>query len=279
MRIDRVSEDIFVVVSGLYAQATATVLLTHEGAVVIDSLPFPSETRQLVSFVESEIGRTPILYVINTHHHADHVYGNYLFPDAEIIAHDACRDLLLRVGQPQLDRAQEDTVALADVKLRVPDITFASEMHLQVGHRHVHLFHTPGHSLDGISLYVDGEKVLIAGDAMMPVPVISGGDVEQLKTTLARYLEIGPGFLIQGHGSVLLKGEARTEVKSNIRYLDTIVKRVHEIVERGDPPSVLREIDIESCGKSRIPLDGLVSRLHLDNLVTLYKRYSDAPQV
>ena len=276
MRVDRVSEDIFVLVSGLYAQVTATVLLTYEGAVVIDSLPFPSETLQLVSFVESEIGRKPILYVVNTHHHADHVYGNYLFPDAEIIAHDACRDLLLRVGQPQLDRAQEDTVALSGVELRVPDITFASEMHLQIGHRHVHLFHTPGHTPDGISLYVDGEKVLIAGDCMMPVPVISGGDVQQLKATLARYLEIGAGFVVQGHGSVLLKGEGRTQMESSISYLDIIVERVHEIVERGDPPSALREIDIESCGKSRIPLDALVSRLHLDNLVTLYKRYTDS---
>ena len=45
-----------------------------------------------------------------------------------------------------------------------------------------------------------------------------------------------------------------------------------EVIRRGDPPSALRDIDIESCGKSRIPLDGLVSKLHLDNLVTLYKQ-------
>jgi len=45
-----------------------------------------------------------------------------------------------------------------------------------------------------------------------------------------------------------------------------IEKSVRAIVDRGQPRSALKEIDIEACGKSRIPLGGLVQRLHQANL-------------
>jgi len=43
MQRERISDDIFVFTSGMYAQVTAGAVLTSEGAVIIDTLPFPSE--------------------------------------------------------------------------------------------------------------------------------------------------------------------------------------------------------------------------------------------
>lgn len=274
MRLDRVAEDIFIFVSDYYAQVTATVLLTPQGAIIVDAMPLPRETRQLLSFVESHLGPNAVRYVINSHHHADHVYGNYLFEGAEIIAHDACRDMLARSGQANLEQAKRNVSALAEVELRLPDMTFQKELHLHLGHRHLHLFHTPGHTPDGISIFVMEEKVLIAGDAVMPVPHIVTGNYVQLSESLAALKALRPAFVVQGHGDVLLRGEIDEELDGSIGYLATIVKKVNQIVQRGDPPQKLRDIDIESCGKSRIPLDGLVSRLHLDNLVSLYRTLS-----
>jgi len=271
VRRDRVAEDIYVFVSGLYAQVTATVLLTPGGAIVIDTMPFPVETRQMATFIEGRLGPGSVRYVIYTHHHGDHVYGACLFDQAEIIAHDLCREALDRVGRAALERAKMAAPDLADVRLRVPDITFQREMHVHLGHTHLRLFHTPGHSPDGISAFVAGEKALIAGDAMMPVPHIVRGDRRQLAQTLASLQALRPSFVVQGHGSVLLRGEVKENVQSHLDYLETIASRVEEVVERGDPPTALDEIDIESCGKSRIPLDGLVSRLHRDNLRALYE--------
>ena len=274
VRRDRVAEDIYVFVSDLYAQATCTVLLTDEGAIVIDTMPFPSETQGVVSFIERQLGRDRVRYVINTHHHADHVYGTYLFQGAETIAHDACREFLGRVGRASLQRAKRDVPDLADVELRLPDLTFASGLHLQVGHRHLQLFHTPGHTADGISVFVSGAKVLIAGDALMPVPHIVGGDIDQLKASLLAIKAMRPAFIVQGHGSVLLRGEVNETINSSVAYLNAIGSKVRDVIRRGDAPGKLREISIESCGISRIPLDGMVSKFHLDNLVALYKRLS-----
>jgi len=272
VRRDRIEEDIYVFVSEQYAQVTATVLLTADGAIVIDTLPFPSETREMLAFVESRLGPRSTRYVVLTHHHADHVYGAFLFEGAEVISHDVTRDILLRVGEPMLARAKQATPALAEVELRIPDITFERQMHLRLGDRHVRFFHTPGHSSDAISAYVLGAKVVVAGDSMMPVPYIARGNMAQLRRVLQSIKALEPDFVVQGHGNVLLRGEVGETVDQSLDYLDTITERVRALVDKGAPAHDLQNIPIEACGLSRIPLDGLVSRLHLDNLVALYKQ-------
>ena len=175
------------------------------------------------------------------------------------------------MGDRGLARAKRDVPALAEVELRLPDITFQKELHVHLGHRHLELYHTPGHTPDGIGAMVLEDKVFVAGDAVMPVPYVVNGDYRELKQTLELIKEFKPNFMIQGHGDVLLRGEIDEALDTSIAYLDNIVKRVARIVERREPMQKLREIDIESAGKSRIPLDGLVSKLHTDNLVAIYR--------
>jgi hypothetical protein len=50
---------------------------------------------------------------------------------------------------------------------------------------------------------------------------------------------------------------------------------VRAIVDKGLPRSALSEIDIEDCGLSRIPLGGLVQRLHVANLEHLYSEMAN----
>src|SRR5690606_29020888 len=111
MRRERVSEDIYIFTSDLYAQVTASAILTPEGAIVIDTLPFPAESREMADFVHR---RSPngARFVINTHFHADHVYGNFLYPEAEIISHRLCREMLLEFGEQQLEAAKAETPGL-----------------------------------------------------------------------------------------------------------------------------------------------------------------------
>jgi len=272
VRVDRVEEDIYVFVSSLYAQVTATVMLTPQGAILVDTMPFPTETREIAAFIEEHLGPDAVRYVINTHHHADHVFGNYLFPSAQVIAHDTCREMMERSGRAGLARAKRESPALAEVELRLPDMTFEKQMHLRLGHQHMRLFHTPGHSPDALGVFVLGDKVLIAGDTVMPVPYIVSGSVDGTRRVLQSLRALKPDFLVQGHGDVLLRGEVEETIDASLTYLDCAVSQVSELVARGAPPEAVREIDIESCGLSRIPLDGLVSRLHTDNLTALYRQ-------
>ena len=59
MKRDRVSDDVCVFTSTQYAQVTAGVVLTPEGAVLIDTLPFPEETREIIDYLKTEGPRAP----------------------------------------------------------------------------------------------------------------------------------------------------------------------------------------------------------------------------
>lgn len=268
MRRERVSEDIFIFTSEMYAQVTASVILTNEGAIVIDTLPFPAESRELAEFVHRR-HRRGARYIINTHYHADHVYGNYLFPEAQIISHRLCRDHLAKITDQQLRKIKSDTPGLDDVKLRVPTIVFDNEMGIHLGNRSLRLIHLPGHSPDGIGIYVDGDRILFSGDAVMPLPYFAGGDHGTLKRTLLRIIDLKPENIIQGHGDTLLRGEITATLQRQLDYLNCVEGLAKKAVRKRKSMKSLRDIGLEECGESPIPLDGLVRQLHYANLVAL----------
>lgn len=271
---ERVTEDVYIFVSDLYAEVSATVILTPQGAVLVDTLPFPQETRQVRDFVR-EHSRRGVRYVILTHHHADHVYGAYLFPEAEVVAHRQTREILLKVGEESLAQARAQTPALASVELRIPQLVFDTDLLLRLGEKTMHLMHAPGHTPDGIVVHLREDKVLVAGDIMTPVPLLVRGERDQLIKSMRMIKSLNLENVIQGHGGVLLRGEIDETVDSNISYIRIVEKKVRAIVDKGQPRSALSSIDIESVGKSRIPLGGLVERLHLANLEYLYNCFSD----
>jgi cyclase len=271
MRKERVTENVYVFTSEAYAQANAGAIITHEGTIVIDTLPFPRETREMLEFLRAE-SRRGIRYVINTHHHADHVYGNFLFEEADIIASERCREVLRKSGEKNLAEAKQQTPELAEVKLRLPNLTFPDKMTLHLGDKVLRLLPLPGHTLDGIGVYIEGDKILFAGDAVMPLPYIFWGDRVMLQDTLRAIKEMNLENIVQGHGEVLLKGELEETLDAGIAYLDCIYEKVKaKLATRTSKERLLNEITLESCGFSPIALDGLVKQLHRSNLLRVYQ--------
>ncbi len=271
MRKERVTENVYVFTSEAYAQATAGAIITNEGTIVIDTLPFPRETREMVDFLRGGSKRG-IRYVINTHHHADHVYGNFLFEEADIISSERCREVMRKSGEKNLAEARQQTPELAEVKLRLPNLTFPEKMGLHLGDKVLRLMPLPGHTADGIGIYVEGDKILFAGDAVMPLPYIFWGDRVVLQETLRALKEMNLENIVQGHGEVLLKGELDETLDAAIAYLDCIYEKVKtKLASRTSKERLVNEITLESCGFSPIALDGLVKQLHRSNLLRVYQ--------
>jgi len=266
---ERVAEDIFVFTSELYLQATASAIFTPDGVVVIDTLPFPQETKEMLRFIKRR-SRKPIRYIVLTHFQPDHTYGA-CFLEGEVVAHERCRRILERHGERLLEDDQSQNPELCEVQIRLPETVFdRGTLTLHVGKKTVVLMHTPGNTSDGISAYVKEDKVLFAGDLVMPVPYIISGDHRVMRESLLKIGELALDNVVQGHGDVLLRGEIPEAIETSIQYLDTIEQEVQRRVDRGIPKSNLRRLSIERCHKSRIPLDGLAEELHQANLSHLY---------
>jgi len=271
VRQERVADGVYAFISEMYAQVNCGVILTEKGAIVIDTLPFPQETREVLRFIEERLGPDSVRYVINTQSHADHVYGTYLFSGATVIAHENCRVALARWGAERLEEAKREMPELEEVELRLPDLTFTDSLGLNVGGTRVRLLHVPGHTSGSIAVFMEESKVLFAGDTIMPVPYIRWGDWMEYQESLRRIRLLKADIVVQGHGEVLLRGEMRKSIDSSIEYLDNISSLVTDLVSKGATEEEVEQVDIESCGKSRIPLHGLVIQLHRDNLSYLYR--------
>ena len=270
MQEERVASDIHVFTSELYAQVTAGLIVTEEGCILIDTLPFPEETNQIAS-VAGRFCRGGVQLLVLTHYHADHTYGAYQFPQATVVAHALTRDLMIEKGLPALAEAKSQSAELAEVELVLPTVVFGTgKLTLHLGKKTLQLFHSPGHTPDSIAVLVVEDRVLFASDTMLPVPTIFDGDLDTLVRSLEQLKEYPIESIVQGHGEVILRGEVGDRIDEAVRYLFTIRELVDKAIAKDSPRESLLEHDIESCGLSRIPLNGLVQELHLANLLALY---------
>jgi cyclase len=273
---ERIADDIYVFTSRRYAQVTAGAVLTQEGVILIDTLFYPEETKAIKVFLENRLGRV-IRYVVNTHYHADHTMGTYLFPEARIVSHARCRQLLDTSGREGLVEMKSQSQEFEEVEVVLPGLIFdQGTLNVHLGGKTVRLYHFPGHSPDVISALVVNDRILFASDTVMPVPTIFDGNYGDLVRSLERMLEMNLDSVVQGHGEVILRGEVEGLIRSDLDYLARIRQAVESVIENEQPIAMLENITIESCGKSRIPLNGFVADLHQANLRKLYQELSAA---
>lgn len=272
MQRERVTEDIYVFNSNLYVQVTAGFVVTTEGIVLIDTLLYPEETLQIKRFIETRI-KQPVIYVINTHHHADHTTGTCFFKEAQVVSHYLCRSLLDTRGRESLNRAKETAPDMASAELILPHIVFDDKMTLHLGNKTFHLEHMPGHSDDSITVWIEEDNVLFAADTVMPIPHFVDGSYQDFLESLAKLENRNFENIIQGHGEVILRGEVGQKIKSDIAYLQKLRIAVDKaLASSNDPDKVkkaLASIKIGACGKSHILLNGVVEQLHYQNVLAL----------
>ena len=283
----RVADDTWVFKSELYVEVNAGLVVTPEGGILIDTLPFPSETQQIIDFAK-RICPQGVKYVVNTISHADHVYGSCFFPDAELIAHEQCREMLIDHGFEALEYAKEQTPELRNVEIRLPKVVFNEGMVIRLGGKTVHLIHSPGPSPEVCVAHVREDKVLFASDLMMPVPYIATpfSDIEDFRNSLNNLYDYNLECIVQGHGDILLRGEVTNSIEISTNYLTDIQELVDRLDSAGKTRHDLLEHGIEQFERSRIPLGGLVQQFHQSNLLHLWdtartarrqKRKSEAP--
>jgi quinoprotein relay system zinc metallohydrolase 2 len=149
----------------------------------------------------------PICYVINTHVHPDHVFGNAAFKDgkAKFVGHALLAQSMAVRGGPYLKSLQRDLGAAAEGSEFVPpDVLVETEKELDLGGRTLKLkAWQKGHSETDISVFDDKTKTLWLSDLLFVshIPALDGSITGWLKV-MEEVRAMNPAFVIPGHGAV-----------------------------------------------------------------------------
>ena len=188
----------------------AGIIVGDDGVLVIDSLRVPSFARDLIADVK-RLTPKPIRWVVDTHSHWDHAWGNEEFPDATIIGHDNARAEMLDVDLVEWwrERAATSGMPWSDeaktVQVTPPSLTFDESMRLFLGNRELHLrWFGRAHTSGDIFIHLPEENLLFTGDVAQDggVPFIQDGYVRDWVGTDGRLLELEPERFVSGHGPI-----------------------------------------------------------------------------
>lgn len=106
--------------AGDHISATAVcAVATKKGIVVIDTTNIPKLDEVFRKVIARELGRGDFTYLINTHGHVDHVSGNGVYADCQIIAHESVKGMMEEMFANMPRRIQWNEESLQGQKERL----------------------------------------------------------------------------------------------------------------------------------------------------------------
>ncbi len=279
--IEPLAEGIYAAIArdGGAAICNAGIVDLGESCLVFDTFLTPGAAADLLQTVKYLVGRPPD-FVINSHYHNDHIWGNQVFaPPAHIVASRQTYELISTSGKKELEdetatasqslahfrelsqnaetEAQRNAAKmflgfyeglvqdLPRLSVRMPDITYKERL----------TFHGAKHSAELIAydnchtgndavLFLPNEGILFMSDLLFVGchPYLGDGDPANLVSVLKEILDLGASRFVPGHG---MPG-TKEDVNLLIEYVGDCEKTAQILVKEG-------RADRESIGKAEVP--------------------------
>jgi len=193
---------------------------TNLNACVVD----PSESKPIIDFVEQN--RINLKYILNTHHHFDHVGGNIEIKKK----YNSC------------------VIGFRDDKDRIPeiDILVDDQEVWKKDNFEAKIYHTPGHTSGHIAFHFFKEKKIFTGDTLFSLGCgrIFEGTYEQMFNSLKKIKVLPKDTEIYcGHEYTLQNSHFCIANDSNNLQLKNKITKIKEKLEKGLPtvPTVLED--------------------------------------
>jgi quinoprotein relay system zinc metallohydrolase 2 len=251
LSIDQVGSGIYVhsgeiaLMSGANDGAIANVgfVVGAKGVAVIDTGGSVREGRRLLSAIR-QITDEPVLYVINTHAHPDHVFGNAAFlpPAVFVGSHNLPRQIMER-GPYYLKSFRPAMGSLLDeVRILPPSVTVDDELQLDLGDRMLTLrAWRASHSDSDLTVFDERTGILFAGDLVFlrHIPVLDGSIRGWLKT-INELARLPAKSVVPGHGPPSAPWPAALDPEKT--YLERLQSDCRDLIKRGVPIAAASEL-------------------------------------
>lgn len=220
--------------------ANVLVVQGEDGVLVVDSGQRPGLARELLAIIRDRTDQ-PVRWLVNTHWHGDHVWGNAVFldafPDLRILATPATRDSVRHASRRQLEEqvdrhraararlaAMLDTASAAlktriqaadsvraariheleGLRIAPPLETFRATTELDLGGRSVTLIPLgPAHTPGDAIVWLPADGIVAVGDLLEEGELwLEGADLPGWIRALDALAELGAATLLPSHGDV-----------------------------------------------------------------------------
>lgn len=202
---------------------------------VIDTGGNPEQGRALLNAIRHHTDK-PICYVVNTHVHPDHIYGNTVFKaqGAKFVGHKHLARAMAARGPFYLAKAKDLLgIDLAEGDIIAPEIEVEQTLDLDLGGRILKLTaHQPAHTDNDLSIYDPLTDTLWLADLLFieHLPVIDGSlkgwlaEIERLERRSYK-------TVIPGHGPIVTDWPRSLQPEK--RYLQTLLTDIRALIKSG----------------------------------------------
>ncbi len=235
----------WMVPNGSWGESNAGLVVGERESLLVDTLWDLNFTSEMLRAMVPITAIAPLRYLVNTHADGDHVWGNQLVRDAEILMTAACNEevskmkpaamimfgrlgwTLKKLGIGALRKVGiyfHNMVRAYDfegITVKAATRTVEGETTLKIGGREIRLIEVgPAHTRGDLMICVPDKKTLFCGDILFAgcTPVVWAGPVEKYISALDLILGMDCDILIPGHGPISDKGAAVLQ-KEYLEYI------------------------------------------------------------
>ncbi len=235
---------------------------------VIDTGGNPNQGYALKKTIE-QTTKKPICYVINTHVHPDHIYGNIAFKSSGVkfVGHKNLARAMAMRGQYYIDKAAEQLdININSRHIIPPDIAVNNHMIIDLGGRKIILTaHATAHTDNDLTVFDKKTNSIWMSDLLFidHLPVIDGS----LKGWLSELKRMGKNHyktVIPGHGSLVTNWPEGMQAEKT--YLNTLLIEIREMIAQG----LFLEDAVKKVGLSEQNKWKLFDQFHKRNVTTSF---------
>jgi cyclase len=261
MTLTKLLDGIFVDTDGTNGGNYGAIVLEDE-IVMVDAGMIHTKSREAKEFLEKETG-LPILKLILTHSHSDHVFGAQAFEPVSIIAsvpmRQRCEENLNGEWELETLKKNYSTVkderpemwqAIQDLSIRLPDVVFKTYIFLG-NNEEISVKLLGGHTAGSSTVISHPHNAIFIGDLIFSGQFPYGGDPtcdpDRWIMALEEVLDLGLETIIPGHGPVCGPSEleeymqALMDLRANVEDAITSGLTVSEFIEEELIPQYIAE--------------------------------------